>query len=126
MNDDQTTVSELRSTIREFVRERDWSRFHAPKNLAMSLAIEAAELMEHFQWLDAADSRPSRLDAKQLEQIGQEIADVFAYTLALVNELDIDLTGTFLAKLQSNRAKYPVETFRGRFGKEDPNPPQSG
>ena len=126
MNDNETTLSALRKAISEFVEERDWSQFHAPKNLAMSLAIEAAELMEHFQWIDSPQSRVSNLKPEQLEQIGQEIADVLAYTLALVNELDLDLTTIFLAKLQSNRSKYPANEFRGRFGSSDSNPPTIG
>jgi NTP pyrophosphatase (non-canonical NTP hydrolase) len=89
----------------------------------MSLAIEAAELMEHFQWIEAAQSRASNLRPEQLTQIGEEIADVLAYTLAIVNELQLDLTQLFLAKLEGNRRKYPADEYRGRYGASDTNSP---
>jgi NTP pyrophosphatase (non-canonical NTP hydrolase) len=88
----------------------------------MALAIEAAELMEHFQWLTVEESREVQKDEEKLTASGEEIADVFCYTLALVNELDLDLTSIFTRKMERNRAKYPVAEFRGRFGKDDPRP----
>ena len=72
--------------------ERDWRQFHSPKNLSMSLAIEAAELMEHFQWIDAAESRRVGDDPAKLAAVREEIADVLCYLLALANELDLDLS----------------------------------
>lgn len=120
MNDSGTTVSELRAAMAEFVRERDWNQFHSPKNLAMSISIEAAELMEHFQWMESGESRRAHLSTGQLAGIGEEIADVVTYALALVNELELDLTTILREKMIANRRKYPADRFRGRYGNSDP------
>ncbi|MEZ6070176.1 MAG: nucleotide pyrophosphohydrolase [Pirellulales bacterium] len=119
MNDRETTVAECRRLVREFVDERDWRQFHAPKNLAMSLAIEAAELMEHFQWIDAEASRRLADDPHKLADVADELADVLCYALALANELDVDVAASLAAKMVKNREKYPVDEYRGRYGPED-------
>ncbi len=119
MSDEQTTIAQLRATMAQFVAEREWNQFHAPKNLAISIAIETAELMEHFQWISVQASRRDQLSTESVQAIGEEIADVFCYLLALVNELDLDLSETFAAKFEKTRKKYPVEKFRGRFGRGD-------
>ena len=118
--DQTTTVLQLRETIREFVDERDWKQFHSPKNLSMAMAIEAAELMEHFQWITAADSRQLGDDA--MREVGDELADVLCYALAIANELHIDVASALQQKMKKNREKYPVNEFRGRYGADDPNP----
>ena len=87
-----TTVAELRKLIADFVAERDWSQFHSPKNVSMALAIEAAELMEHFQWLTTEASRQLADDPEKLARVGEEMADVIGYSFALANELGIDLS----------------------------------
>jgi NTP pyrophosphatase (non-canonical NTP hydrolase) len=115
MADQATTVAELRELIRAFVEERDWRQFHAPKNLSMSLAIEAAELMEHFQWIDAAESRRIGDDASRLAAVREEMADVLAYLLALANELSIDLSTAVRDKMLKNAMKYPAEQSRGHY-----------
>jgi NTP pyrophosphatase (non-canonical NTP hydrolase) len=114
MSDAQTTVAELRSLIRKFVADRDWEQFHAPKNLAMSLAIEAAELMEHFQWLSTEESRKIGTDAAQLVEVSDELADVLCYALAMANQLDIDLSAAIRSKMIKNEKKYPAADFHGR------------
>ena len=114
MTDDNTTVADLRAAIATFVAERDWEQFHSPKNLAMSLAIEAAELMEHFQWITIDESRAVVGDEAKRAAAGEELADVLAYALAMANALDLDLAATFRAKLIKNAQKYPVELSRGR------------
>ena len=119
MNDSQTTIAELRKVVRQFVDERDWQQFHAPKNLSMALAIEAAELMEHFQWIGGEASRSAGDDAQKLTAISEELADVFCYTLAIANELNIDLSAAMADKMVKNAQKYPAEEFRGRYGPED-------
>ncbi len=119
MSDTTTTLDQLRQQIRQFVDQRDWQQFHSPKNLSMALAIEAAELMEHFQWLDTEASRQLPEDEAKLVEVGEELADVFCYTLALANELGIDLSTTMQAKMIKNAAKYPADEYRGRFGPED-------
>src|SRR5438132_14384596 len=92
MSDSSTTIANLREIVRRFVDERDWRQFHSPKNLSMSLAIEAAELMEHFQWIDAAQSRRVGDDAVKLAEVRDEMADVICYLLAYANEMEIDLS----------------------------------
>jgi NTP pyrophosphatase (non-canonical NTP hydrolase) len=114
-SDQRTTLGELRRIMAGFVREREWEQFHSPKNLALSLSIEVGELQEHFQWIDVAASRRENLDAKALEQIGTEMADVLAYLLALANALEIDLSAAFEAKMAHNRTKYPADQYRGRY-----------
>jgi dCTP diphosphatase len=122
-DDTITPIATLRIAMKQFVAERAWERFHSPKNLAMSLAIEAAELMEHVQWLETAESCAISNDAERKAAMGEEIADVFCYLLALCNALDLDLTQTTLAKMEKNRVKYPAGDYRGRYGADDPNPP---
>ncbi len=119
MSDSTTTVSQLRDIVRQFVDERDWRQFHAPKNVAMALAIEAAELMEHFQWLSVEASRALADDKEKLAAIGEELADVIGYGLALANELNIDVADTIRAKMVKNAIKYPANEFRGRYGHDD-------
>lgn len=120
--DAATSVEELKQWVRQFVDERDWNRFHAPKNLAMALAVEAAELMEHFLWISPEQSRQVVQDRDKLAQMGEELADVLCFALALANQLELDLANTVKAKLAKNRQKYPVEEYRGRYGPEDPGP----
>ena len=120
MSDASTTLADLRDLVRRFVAERDWEQFHSPKNLSMSLAIEAAELMEHFQWIDIAESRRAAEDPTKLAAIREEIADVLCYLLALANELNLDLATAVRDKMVKNAAKYPADKSRGRY---DP-PPQ--
>ena len=122
MPDAETTVARLRDLVEDFVARRDWHPFHTPKNLSMSLAIEAAELMEHFQWLTAEQSRAVTGQPDKLAEVCEELADVLCYALALANELGIDLSSAIQAKLAKNERKYPAEEYRGRFGPEDPNP----
>lgn len=121
MSDDHTTLSQVRQWVAQFVQERDWRQFHAPKNLSMALAIEAAELMEHFQWLDVEASREVRNDPTRLEAIREEMADVLCYLVALANELEVDLSDAVREKLVKNAEKYPVELCRGRYDR-----PQEG
>src|SRR6478672_8215260 len=113
MPDSSTTLSDIRDIIRRFVDERDWRQFHSPKNLSMSLAIEAAELMEHFQWIDIAESRQIAEDPKKLAAVRDEMADVLCYLLALANELQIDLSTAIRDKMVKNAAKYPADLSRG-------------
>jgi NTP pyrophosphatase (non-canonical NTP hydrolase) len=117
--DATTTVAELRQLVADFVAERDWSQFHSPKNVSMALAIEAAELMEHFQWLSTDASRRLVDEPEKLAAIGEEIADVVGYSFALANELGIDLASAIRAKMVKNAVKYPADQYRGRYGPED-------
>jgi len=119
MTDQTTTVNELRSQVAEFVAAREWEPFHTPKNLSMSLAIEAAELMEHFQWISGESAEQLVQQPDNLAAVGEELADVFAYALALANRLDIDISTTLTSKMKKNAIKYPVEEYRGRYGAKD-------
>ena len=118
-SDATTTVSELRKLIADFVAERDWSQFHSPKNVSMALAIEAAELMEHFQWLTPEASRKVADDPAKLAEVADEIADVVGYSMALANELGVDLSSAIRTKMIKNAQKYPADQFRGRYGRDD-------
>jgi NTP pyrophosphatase (non-canonical NTP hydrolase) len=121
MTDGTTTLAQLRALLAEFVRARDWQPYHDAKNLAMSIAIEAAELMEHFQWL-RTDELPAALGNPQRRAaVAEELADVLCYALALANTLDLDVSAAVADKVAKNARKYPVERFRGRyFQPEDP------
>lgn len=116
MSDQTTTLAELRKTVADFVAARDWHQFHSPKNLAMSVAIEAAELMEHFQWLTTEQSRQLAKNPESLAAVSEEIADVVCYIAALANALQIDLADAVRAKMVKNEQKYPADEFRGRYG----------
>jgi NTP pyrophosphatase (non-canonical NTP hydrolase) len=114
-SDSTTTVAELRKLVADFVAERDWSQFHSPKNVSMALAIEAAELMEHFQWLTTDASRELAADPEKLAEVGEELADVIGYSFALANELGLDISNAMRAKMVKNVQKYPAEKYRGRY-----------
>ena len=117
--DSSTTVEQLKQVVTEFVAERKWQQFHSPKNLSMALAIEAAELMEHFQWISMEDSRQVCDDSQKCREVADEMSDVLCYLLAMANELEIDLTESLQAKMVKNRQKYPSDVFKGKYGKED-------
>ena len=102
----EPTLATLRDALRRFADERDWNQFHSPKNLAASVSIEAAELLECFQWSDGVE--PGR-EAR----VGEEMADVLLYLIRLADKLDIDLIEAAVRKLEINARKYPVETSKG-------------
>jgi len=100
------SLDDLRERLRRFAAERDWEQFHTPKNLAMSVAIEAAEIMEHFQWLTAAQS--ANLDTTARREVALEIADVLLYLVRLADVLDIDVAAAAREKIELNARKYPA------------------
>ena len=104
-------LAELKARLRSFADERDWEQFHSPKNLSMALIAEAAELVEHFQWLTEPQSLA--LTAEQREPVAQELADVLLYLVRLADRLDIDLLEAAGKKITLNALKYPVERARG-------------
>lgn len=106
MSDQHTTLAELKAAIAAFADARDWGPFHSGKNLAMSIAIEAAELMEHFQWSPPA---PEAIDKAA---VAEELADVLMYALAFANSLDIDVASAVRAKLAKNESRFPAPTAR--------------
>src|SRR5882724_12242376 len=105
------SLEELRAALRRFASDRDWDQFHSPKNLAIALSVEAAELLEHFQWTSDAD--PGGLVPDRHAKVGEEIADVLLYLVRLADKLDIDLLAEATRKIEINAAKYPVEKARG-------------
>ncbi|MFQ5611971.1 MAG: nucleotide pyrophosphohydrolase [Anaerolineae bacterium] len=107
--DNQTTLAQLREVVRRFVAARRWKVYHSPKNLAMSIAIEAAELMEHFQWLSPEESRQLLQDSEARAAVADELADVVIYCLAFANRADIDLSAAVQAKMARNEGRFPVE-----------------
>src|SRR5262245_12263794 len=115
MNDAASTIADLKSLVRQFVDERAWQPFHSPKNLAMGIAVEAAELMECFLWLDLPASYEAAKDPGKREAIADEMADVACYLLNLSKVLGIDLSEALRAKLVKNAVKYPAAQYRGKF-----------
>lgn len=114
MEDSDTTIGVLKELVREFRNRRDWEQFHTPKNLSMSIAIEAAELMEEFQWLTSEESRRLQLDEERLTGLAEELADVVIYCLSFANALELDITTIVADKLAKNANKYPEDEYRGR------------
>ena len=110
-----TDLDFLRERLRAFALARDWAPFHSPKNLACALSVEAAELLEHFQWMTEEQSRAP--DDSQRAEIGLEAADVLLYLIQLADQLGIDLLAAADRKITLNAAKYPVETARGNSRK---------
>ena len=106
-----TALMPLIESLRTFAKERDWGQFHAPKNLACALSVEAAELLEHFQWL--TEEQSSHLSDEKKRQVAEEMADVFLYLLQLSDKLGIDLLEAARLKLIANGEKYPVERAHG-------------
>ncbi len=115
MADDKTTVKEMLEHMEEFVRERDWEQFHSPKNLAMGLAIETGELLEHFQWIDQEESRKVVDDPEMLALVKEEVSDVFSYILAIAGTMGFDLSEAYFEKMKRNKEKYPADVYRGKY-----------
>ena len=101
------TLNDLAQALREFARERDWEQFHTPKNLAMALIVETAELVEHFQWLTPQQSL--ELNPEKREQVSQELADNLIYLTRIADVLGIDLMDAAYKKMTANAAKYPAD-----------------
>ena len=104
-------LDDLAGQLRKFADEREWDQFHSPKNLAMALAVEAAELLEEFQWLTEEDSRQPAQE--RLKRIKEEIGDVMIYLVLLSDHLSIDPMTAAFEKIEKNRAKYPVDKAKG-------------
>ncbi|MFZ2300952.1 MAG: nucleotide pyrophosphohydrolase [Gallionella sp.] len=124
---DQSDLLMLRDKLRAFAEARDWDQFHSPKNLSMALMVEAAELMEHFQWLTEAQSAELPRDDKQA--VGEELADILLYLVRLSDKLGIDLREAALHKLEKNALKYPADQVRGSAKKycgQEHRPPYRG
>ena len=113
-NDKQTSIKQLKELVDDFITERAWKKYHQPKNIAVSVVLEASELLEHFQWSPPASEE---IDEKKKHEIGEELCDVLAYLLSLANVLNIDVSSSMVEKMRKNRAKYPSEDFHGNWQK---------
>jgi len=111
MVDASMTVGELRERVGQFVRARDWERFHAPKDLATAISIEASELLEIFLWRSVTPAE--EIPPLDRASASEELADIVIYGLSLANALHLDLSDAVLSKLKKDEAKYPVDRFRG-------------
>jgi NTP pyrophosphatase (non-canonical NTP hydrolase) len=104
-------LEEVKICLREFAAERDWDQFHSPKNIALALIVEAAELVEHFQWLSEEES--AALSADKLAEVETELADVLIYLVRIADKLDVDLIKAVNRKIEMNGKKYPIGMVRG-------------
>ncbi len=107
----ETTLEQLKEKLRQFAIERDWDQFHSPKNLSMALIAEAAELVEHFQWLTEEQSR--NLSPAKLDAIALELADIQIYLVRVADKLHLNLMQAVEKKLELNSQKYPADKVRG-------------
>jgi NTP pyrophosphatase (non-canonical NTP hydrolase) len=106
--DSKTTISQLRDEVQQFVKERDWEQYHTPKNLGMSIAIEAAEIMEHFQWYSNEKSVELVRKPETKKLVADELADVMIYCLILSNQAEIDISSAIKSKMKRNQGRFPV------------------
>jgi dCTP diphosphatase len=114
-SDKQMTIAELKEEVKRFIEEREWTKYHNPKDLAESICIEAAELLQLFQWLRLEEyTQHIARKPRKLMRIKEELADVVIYCLSMANRLDVDLTEAVLDKLEQNRRKYPSNLFKGK------------
>jgi len=117
MSDQTVTISEMKDRVRKFVEEREWTRYHKPKDIAISISIESSELLECFQWLGDDEIESMIKDHRKLKEIESELADVMIYCLSLSNALGTDLSRDVLEKLKENELKYPLEKTKGFYRK---------
>ncbi len=115
MADQSFTLSELKNAVTQFNEDRDWAQYHSPRNLAMALSVEVAELLELFLW--STDEGPQPPVASRIPKVKEELADVAICLLNLVNRMEVDLSDAVLSKLETNAEKYPVDKSRGRLEK---------
>ena len=117
MKKPEITLQEIKTRIKQFIKERDWEQYHSPKNLSMSIAIEAAELMEHFQWLTIGESHKLLKDKKKRIEIEDELADIAIYVLDFCNLFGIDIEKSIVRKLNKTARKYPANLVKGKAHK---------
>lgn len=115
--DKETTVEELKKLVVKFRDERDWKKYHRPKDLAVSISIEAAELLEQFQWKNDEEINEMLKNKEKFDKISEELADVIDYCLSLSDVMKIDISETLKKKIEENKKKYPVEKIRGNYKK---------
>jgi dCTP diphosphatase len=116
-SDENTTIGELKREVKKFSGEREWLKYHNPKDLAISISIEASELLEHFQWLTDEEIERCLSNPRDFNEMKSELADVVNYSLALSNRLGIDISTCLLDKIKDNERKYPVSKVKGNYKK---------
>lgn len=114
MSDQNVSVAHLKERVKDFVHKRDWERYHNPKDLAESICIEAAELLEIFQWVSVEKTLTLRNDSTKLHRVTEELADILIYCLSMANALEIEVSNIVTEKLARNSVKYPVEECKGK------------
>ena len=112
--DDETSISKLRVEVKSFISERSWEKYHTPKDIAESICVEAAELLQLFQWITPKESEDLSKDKTKIQRIKEELSDVIIYCLSMANAIDIDLSDAILEKLEQNKNKYPTDLYKGR------------
>jgi NTP pyrophosphatase (non-canonical NTP hydrolase) len=115
ISDEHTPLAVLKAAVQRFVEDREWQKFHNPKNLAMSIGIEAGELMEVFQWLTPSDAHRLGANSRRKKQAGDELADVIIYCILLASALGLDISSTVLGKIRDNESKYPAGSYKGEY-----------
>ncbi|MFC1860148.1 nucleotide pyrophosphohydrolase [Chloroflexota bacterium] len=116
-DDSVTTINELKQQVNKFVTAREWGKYHTAKNLTMSIAIEAAELMELYQWTDNEQDDVEEANIEKCDRLQEELADVVIYCLSLANTAGIDVSTAIMNKLAANDSKYPVDKVKGKYTK---------
>ncbi len=117
MKKSEITLQEIKARIKQFIKERDWEQFHSPKNISMSISIEAAELMEHFQWLTTEQSKRLLKDKKKREEVEDELADIAIYIIDFCNLFNIDIEKSIVRKIDKTARKYPAHIVKGKIHK---------
>ncbi len=115
--DKETTIEELKEEIRSFLDEREWGKYHNPKDLAVSISLEASELLELFQWVKEGDVEKMLRDPEKNARLRDELADVIIYCLSLANNAGIDVSQAVLDKMEKNARKYPISRVKGNYRK---------
>ena len=115
MNDHTTTLEQVKTIMREFVTEREWHKYHTPKNLSMAAACEIAELMELFQWLTAEETVEKLKDPAFRKAVSEELTDSLLFLFSFANACNIDIAESVTHKMEKNRKKYPAEKFKGHY-----------
>lgn len=114
-SDSDTVISELKSKVKEFIHVRAWEKYHNPKNIAESISIESAELLQIFQWITPSEALSWKRNPTKIKPISEEMADVLIYCFSLANVLNIDITEAVMKKIKTNEIKYPVKKFFGKW-----------
>ena len=116
-SDQSVTLAALKERVKKFVDDRDWARYHNAKDVAVSITIEAAELVEIFQWVKDSEQHKIFEDPAKMQKLRNELADVLIYCVSLANALDIDIGKAVFEKIAENEGKYPVERIKGNYRK---------